>query len=635
MVMPQHLKLFLKALTLLFAVAFLGKVAFALYHHTVFADLSAGDMAYALAWGFRFDLSLAAVLGLLAYLGAYLAHRLARLPFAIVLNHLTFLALVLIILLHGGDTFYYAEAGRHLGYEIKEFYNSLEGLAGDATNSHALPSLLYLLSLIPLHFLSRWWLVQPLPESTPQHRLRLFLPELQLAVVLLLSVLAVRGGLQQVPIEPLHAQEIGDSQQATLALNGPFNAVYSIANPYVARPVISKTPSPEQLELVQQLYADYRPTPLAKRASTPNVIIVFLESWSAAYMHSYGYEQVTTPFFDELKDKSLSTRGMFAGGQRTTEGLFATLCSAQNPLGQSVAQTQLQNYDYYCLPHALRDQGYYNIMVQGTKKNTSGTGAFAQLLGFKDSYGIEDYDQTPQYPPHNWGLHDPDVYALALEKLRTAPRPFLLGINTNSTHTTELPAGVEPLLPPDSHLNAKLNGLHFADRALQDFVTQLYSLSEMENTVLVLVADHVGPTSTSLLSTVAIPFLVYYPGIEPLHFPVIATQRDIAPTIFDLLALDVPRWFMGKSLLAYPHTSYFADLYAPGEIGWVDGDQLVLQPLNGSEPKECYKLASSLEHFATACDEHHALMARRGMAFSVVAQNALFQGRLAQFPAGR
>lgn len=632
MTIPLHFKLFLKTLLLLFTIAFLGKAVFAFYHREAFATLTTSDMAYALIWGFRFDLSLAGILSLLAYLGAYLAHRLFRRPFAISLRHLTFLAAILIVVLHGGDTFYYEEVGRHLGYELKEFYNSLDALGGDAAHSYALPVTLYLCSLLPLYYIIRRWIahtpVAPGQPDKPRH----ILPELQLFSVLIISALVIRGGLQQVPIEPLHAQEIGDSQLAALALDGAYNALYSTANPSAAKPVLKQAPTAEQFALVRQLYAGGTPPPATKPATSPNIVLIFLESWSAAYMHPYGYDLVTTPFFDDLRSKSLTSRGMLAGGQRTTEGLFASLCSAQNPFGQSVAQTQLQNNNYYCLPHHLRELGYYNAFFQGTKKNTSGTGAFAQLLGFKVSYGIEDVTNPPRYPPHNWGLHDPDIYNFTLEKLQTAPRPFFIGINTNSTHTTQVPPGAPILVAGESRIDNKINLLHFADAALQEFVSQLYALPDMQNTILVLVADHVGPISDTVLSNVLIPFLIYQPGLQPHEHAAIITQRDIPPTILQMLGQEPPAWFMGQSLLDTPASQYFADFYHQGEIGWIEMDHLVLQGVNGDPPEKCHTLVSVVNALPTACTPRHRAMAKRALAFSGVAQSLLFEGRLQEFP---
>ncbi len=168
------------------------------------------------------------------------------------------------------------------------------------------------------------------------------------------------------------------------------------------------------------------------------MVLVFLESWSSVYMKSYGSAKDSTPYFDTLRKRSLTTNETLAGGHRTTEGLFATLCSWQNPLGETIAQSQLQNYDYNCLPELLRNRGYATAFFQGTLENTSGTGAFAQALGFEQSYGKRDI-KTRQYEENSWGVQDPDLYHFVLGSLDKMPQPFFIGINTATTHDSQVP----------------------------------------------------------------------------------------------------------------------------------------------------------------------------------------------------
>jgi len=88
-----------------------------------------------------------------------------------------------------------------------------------------------------------------------------------------------------------------------------------------------------------------------------------------------------------------------------------------------VAQTSLQNNSYRCLPDILEQWGWHTAFFQGTHKETSGTGAFAQSLGFNRSYAKEDMP-AGRYKHNYWGAHDPDIYDFVLDKLDTMPQPF-------------------------------------------------------------------------------------------------------------------------------------------------------------------------------------------------------------------
>jgi phosphoglycerol transferase MdoB-like AlkP superfamily enzyme len=623
-----HLRQFLRALLFLLIVTFLGKAAFALYHRELYAALSLPQQAHALLWGLRFDLAVAAAFALLAYLPSHLAQRLLRLSLPGPLRWFTLAAALLLIGLHGADTLYYSEAGRHLGYELKEGANSAAELARMALFSYTVTLLAFVAAMAIAAFAGWRLLGSGAAPLRPVLWWQYPAPEGQLLLILLLAGLAVRGGWQAVPMEPLHAQQIGNAQQATLALNGVYNALFSSITPYSIRPVISAAPTAEQLAIVRRMYAGYEAQPLPRPEQPYNVVILLLESWSAAWMASYGHDQVTTPFFDELRGQSLTTHGMLAGGHRTTEGMFATLCSAQNPLGQTVAQNQLQNYSYRCLPHVLHDEGYSSAFFQGTRKNTSGTGAFAQLLGFADSYGWEELRERPlRYAENSWGMHDPDIYDFALEKMRALPQPFLIGINTNTTHDSQIPAGATPAFGADTAVNRYLSNLHFADAALRDFHSAV--TAKFGPTLFVILADHAGLPSNRVFSNMLIPFAIQGPAVPAVTLPGYHSQRDVAPTVLHLLGLPMPAGYTGLSLLGTDVPAY-ADYFEHGSLGWVEGNRLISRDIRSAACTAC-----SLQQQACAtrvpCTGADAEQAERALAFTTVVQNLLFEGKINSF----
>lgn len=628
------LRLYPLSLAALLALAFGEKLLFALYHRELHQSLSPTELAGALVWGLRFDLAIAAGFALLAFTAAYLLFRLLRLPFTRGLEYSTLAAGAVLLLIHGADLLYYEEAGRHLGYELKEGYNSGAALAAAAFGTYlgpiTLQGLLLLLFFTATRLLFRWRPFRATPAGG-----RLFAPEATWAGALLISVILVRGGLQSVPLEPLHAQEIGDPQRAALALNGAYNAVFSSITPYAVEPVLAEKPTAEDEALVRALYAGDKPHAFA-RPKPLNVVFVLLESWSAEYMSAYGFDQPTTPVFAELREKGLTTRAMFADGVRTTEGMFATFCSAQNPLGATVAQTQLQNFDYDCLPELLTQRGYSSAFFQGTLENTSGTGAFARLLGFAESYGKGDMP-PPRLEPNSWGYHDPDIYRFAHQKMREMPQPFLVGINTNTTHDKRLTPGLPPVFGRETRAERYLSTLHFADQALGEFVERVTADPAIADTVFVLLADHAGLKSGDVVRSHTIPFVLYAPGIiGSKRADRIASQRDVAPTLLEVLGIEMPGWFTGKSLLRDDEGPYFADLFHAGRLGWAEGERLVVFPVKNPDQTQCYTYApDAATDTPIACGMEGERQLRHALAFTRVFQDLLFSGKVRQFAALR
>ncbi len=624
--MRSTLRLYFRSLLLLSATALVERAFFAVHNHELL-KLQTADLVHALLWGLRFDFAVAGVLALLAFLAVYLLRRLLRLAPERTLGHFTLAGMILLILLQGGDAMYFAEVGRHIGYEVKETYNSGPALLGVALSNYTTAFLLQLMLIGVAIFAVRTSFRRDAADTSPPGTGRRFSLEMAALAVLLVSVVVIRGGLQSVPLEPLHAQEIGDPRKATVALNGAYNALFALATPYTVTSVLPEPPSHEEIAAVRAMLEGARDPAPATFETPPNVVLIFLESWTAAYMKSYGYDKEVTLHFDRLRSRSLTATATVAGGHRTTEGMFATLCSAQNPLGQTVAQTQLQDFQYRCLPQLLRERGYSTAFFQGSLKNTSGTGAFAQLLGFTESFGVEDIKELT-YEKNNWGAHDPDLYRFVLDRLAQMPQPFLAGINTNSTHDVRLPEGVAPAFPGEALQERYLSALHFSDQALAGFVERLYADPRFANTLLVVVADHAGLSSGVPFEAYAVPFLIHHPErLAPRIVDAVVGQRDIAPTLLQLAGLPVPAWFTGRSLLS--DGPWYADYYHEGRLGWAEGPRVVEFPLRSPDDLACFTPGPPPQPLPCSGD---APAARdRALAFTRVSQNLLFSGKLLRF----
>jgi len=93
-------------------------------------------------------------------------------------------------------------------------------------------------------------------------------------------------------------------------------------------------------------------------------------------------------------------------------------------------------------------------------------------------------------------------------------------------------------------------------------------------TVLVLVADHTAHVQGSMFYQYAIPFALYAPGLlTPRNLDWAASQRDIAPTLIDLLGLPYDG-LAGESLL-HPRRQHVAEYQHAGRLGWFEGSRLV------------------------------------------------------------
>lgn len=637
---------YLSSLFALTLAGFIFKIVFFVYNQISIGELSSGDVLYALLWGLRFDLALAAMISFLMCLFLWPYYRFSQRrdvfseknKLSSAAKFLFFLALIVQMSLQSSDAMYFVDAGRHVSYEMRDVVADASGLLMTAITHHGvfiLSSLLVgLISLLMIVFILRHVLsfVGSRQGSSLAFNLQY---ELVFFLILFVSIVFIRGGVTGLPQSVITAFKIGDAKQAIVAMNGTYSVLYGVMNSTKEiRQLEIKMPNGLDVEAtMRDLYPQY---PAKKMDSDTaiqsyNVVFVFLEGWPAELMASYGYDLETTPFFDSLIDKSLAPRGVIAGGTRTTEGLFTTLCSQQNPLGGTVAQTSLQNFQYECLPHILRDKGWHTAFFQGTHEDTSGTGAFAQSLGMTNSYAKE-HMPAGRYEHNYWGAHDPDIYDFALEKMDVMQQPFMVGINTNSTHDIKLPKSIKPHFNDEKDRDVAINIVHFADSALAEFFQKVKNKSYYDNTIFVLMSDHTSGSRANAFSRYLIPGIIYSEKlIQSAKVERYASQRDIAPTLLDLLNIEPSITFSGKSLFGMGG-QYFSEYYSSGMVSWLGKDLMVETNIGLPDKFKCYSLNGGLlKANEVECGEEGEMLSRQSLAFTAYSQNKLFEGRTKQF----
>jgi len=615
-----YLRKFFVVFLLAYFTIIIIKFLFLYYLHDIFIEYAWKDLIYAIFWGYKFDFSSSAMVAFLSTLFDFKKKSFAFIGSALLMT---------VFFIQIGDILYFNESSRHIGYEITDSLTDANSLFMTAYSQHTLFTILSLLMGMILFLLSFKWLLKF--EETVVDRFYFF----KKIFLIFLTIFFIRGMTQSIPLNPWQSNQIGDSKLAMLSLNSVYNVVYVLAN---SKKKLAPLKLPTVDEKVRHkafsyLYGLDTPDikvsrkPLLKEK--PNVVFLFLESWSGVNMKSYGYAKETTPFFDALLEKSVRPKAMIASGHRTTEGMFAVLSSFQNPLGKSVAKTNLQSFKYGSIINILTQKDTYaSAFFQGTSKETSGTGSLAQSLGFKESYGKRDV-VTRLYEENSWGVHDSDLYAFALEKVSKMKKPFVIGINGATTHDDKIPKGVETLkFTEDKKLNSQLNALQFADRALKEFVSK-FEIA-YPNTLFVLFADHCGGVKGSAFENYLIPFALYHKDLKPKFYDVFLSQRDIAPMVYDLVYGNYTESnvaFSGKSL--FSDKQFFADYYHNGVLGWIEGD-FILELNTVTNKSKCYEIIDFKDK-EIKCEEAIIAFRNRALSFTQTSQTLLFSGETDKF----
>jgi phosphoglycerol transferase MdoB-like AlkP superfamily enzyme len=521
-------------------------------------------LLYAWIWGIRFDIAMGVFFAALATFSCatvfvFTKKKVRRDKIsqgtACLFVFLTLLTLI-------GDTQFFLDSGRHVTYEAKSFFISFFELT--KTGFKTPPWLLIIFTFL---FPFIIWKGMPRLNLNPSKLRGLG----EVFLILLIGAIGFRGGPTGVPQNPSFSYKLGDPKKSIVAMNGAYGFYHGLmSSRTIPRQSITLPPGVDSAQIVKDYLQNTARSP--RPPIKANVVFILLEGWPARILKSYGSAQDTAPFFDSLRKKSLSTAITFAGGLRTTEGIFSIFCAWPNPLGRSIAKSQLEAKPYHCLPRILHENGWSTSFFQGTTKETSGTGELAQAVGFENSFGKYDLPDYKDLPKSDWGIFDRDIYKFVIKKAGEMKEPFIVGINSNSTHSTDMPPYDKPTFGCTDFPSCFMSVFASADRDLEKFFNDYNAVKRELPTIWVLVADHTSKDEQrSRIDGFRVPMLIYSPEfITPEMIEQnkegASAQRDVGITLAHLLGMDTSA-MLGRSLLD-KNSVQRSEYFHQGILGW-------------------------------------------------------------------
>jgi hypothetical protein len=281
-----------------------------------------------------------------------------------------------------------------------------------------------------------------------------------------------------------------------------------------------------------------------------------------------------TPYLDELARSphaAVYTRGL-SFGPPSVNGRFATQCSI-TPSSRRFITSQT-HISLYCLPDALRRQGYRAEMFSAGDIDMDNSTIWVQRM----------YDRLWRYP--EVGQVDREVFRRAAARIRRLGQagPFIATLISASNHHPF--RSLEPALDVAGQEDVQqriLNTTRYTDDVVREFIESLRGEPWFGRTLFVINSDHgynlgehgglVGAYSL-YRESVWIPFLIVgaHPRLPAGRHDQIVTLLDIAPTVADLIGLREPNPWQGHSLLAVapdrPIKFAFRDSMVAEAGGW-------------------------------------------------------------------
>jgi hypothetical protein len=245
----------------------------------------------------------------------------------------------------------------------------------------------------------------------------------------------------------------------------------------------------------------------------------------------------------------------------TIEGLTNSMCGTLFPYlrgSNSMAEGEGLAENLACFADVLARAGYHQVYLGGADLSFAGKGEFLSAHGYDDVRGLEYWQGLGlNQRPQTWGLSDADLFEqslLELRRLHDEGKPFNLTMLTIGTH---LPGYFysECAEYPGSD-DRFLQAAHCTDQLLGNWLEQLTAQGLLDNTLLVITADHhvfPSPDMRKLFGENVfdrrLPLIVLGDDI-PAPVNARGASYDLAPTLLDMLEIEHNASFLlGRSLL--------------------------------------------------------------------------------------
>lgn len=247
----------------------------------------------------------------------------------------------------------------------------------------------------------------------------------------------------------------------------------------------------------------------------------------------------------------------------TIAGMVASQCGV--PLFSPSHGNSLGALDRFlpkanCIGDILSDLGYTLHYMGGANNEFAGKGKFYRHHGYSQVDGFEELKSELEDSDYvtSWGLYDDTLYKIALKRIKSlaeSEKHFGLVLLTLDTHHPKGNIADQcGELQYGNGENDMLNAVHCADKLAAEFIDDLRSIDDLENTVIIVQSDHIAMRNTAYSRLKNADrrnlFMIFDPSLpEGVVNNRPGTLLDIGPTILDILGASVDGLGFGRNLL--------------------------------------------------------------------------------------
>lgn len=335
------------------------------------------------------------------------------------------------------------------------------------------------------------------------------------------------------------------------------------------------------------------------RQTNRNVVLIVLESVhvkNASYaigpVEINGERRDTMPNISKLRENMLIMENHYTVHPTSMESLFAINCSLYPYPLRPVITDVNPRIPCGSLPETLVDAGYTAGLYHSGHFTFWNKDRFFSDRGFEVMYDADTMPRREGAFEYNWGLDERVAVDNIVDFIHeNRDRSFFveyIPVFPHSPYT--LPDESLRTFEGEERIDGYHNALHYVDGALQTIVDALHEDELIDDTLLIVIADHgeafdehPGNRSHSAFiyeENVHIPFGIHNPIIfsgAP-SIDRVTNHTDVLPTIAELLDLPANPSWQGRSLLEDGPSllTYFYSVTGRQLVGLRDGRYKVI-----------------------------------------------------------
>lgn len=389
-----------------------------------------------------------------------------------------------------------------------------------------------------------------------------------------LIFLGIRGGVQEIPINPSAAFHNTNFIYNYAALNSTFNLFYNIyenrktlnTNPYLLLPrVVSK----KRIDSLYHVTKDTTQKIFILGKEAPNIVFILMEGINANLLSFHNHSVSGAPFLDSMIHQGLYFSECYSSGFRTDQGLPAVLSGhPSQPYTAIVTQNdKLQKLE--TITRLLKKRKYNTLFSFGGEPEFGNIKSYLIHNHFDKMISIYDFPITDR--TQKLGVPDHLVMKEFKNELYRIKKPFFAMCLTQSTH--------EPYDMPfnDGIRNENKryqNTVKYMDSCLKVFFSQVQKEKWFANTVFIISADHAhthpGNFQPGMKERFHIPLLIYAPRLQKQFKGKVCTQTidqvDIANTLLRQLDIKSSGFRWSKNYFNPYQQKFSFSTYINGQI---------------------------------------------------------------------